>query len=228
MTDDAAAGTATAWAAPRGFAIEMRGAAARWPGPGIGFECDWRGQDADPRRRTEVRLAWTAETLFLRFDCRYRTLTVFPAAAGVAGRRMGLWERAGAEAFLRPEPRRTPPRYGEFEIAPNGLWLDLDIDWERGKVGAGAARELRSGMGSAAWIDRARRRWTAELAIPMQALTREFDPGRPWRANFFRVEGAREPRGYFAWRPTGTPQPQFHVPAAFGRLRFARGGGGGG
>jgi alpha-galactosidase len=38
--------------------------------------------------------------------------------------------------------------------------------------------------------------------------------------NFFRVEGKEEPRGYYAWRPTHTPQPNFHVPSAFGSMRF--------
>jgi len=51
-------------------------------------------------------------------------------------------------------------------------------------------------------------------------LTVKFDPGAVWRVNFFRVEGPNEPRGYYAWRPTHTPQPNFHVPAAFGSMRF--------
>ena len=45
-------------------------------------------------------------------------------------------------------------------------------------------------------------------------------PAAEWRVNFFRVEGAREPRFYSAWRATNTPQPNFHVPEAFGKLRF--------
>jgi len=39
--------------------------------------------------------------------------------------------------------------------------------------------------------------------------------------NFYRVEGAAEPRFYSAWQPTGTPAPNFHVPEAFGELVFA-------
>jgi alpha-galactosidase len=38
--------------------------------------------------------------------------------------------------------------------------------------------------------------------------------------NFFRCEGADPLRYYGAWQPTGTPQPNFHVPAVFGTLRF--------
>ena len=56
----------------------------------------------------------------------------------------------------------------------------------------------------------------------MKALVDHFDPAAEWRLNFFRVEGARESRFYSAWRATNTPQPNFHVPDAFGKLRFAR------
>jgi alpha-galactosidase len=63
--------------------------------------------------------------------------------------------------------------------------------------------------------------WIAELALPMKALIAQFDPAATWRVNFYRVEGATEPRFYSAWLPTRTPVPNFHVPEAFGRLIFA-------
>jgi alpha-galactosidase len=56
----------------------------------------------------------------------------------------------------------------------------------------------------------------------MRCLTAHFDPNRVWRANFYRVEGKAEPRQYMAWQPTHTLQPNFHVPEAFGALRFER------
>jgi alpha-galactosidase len=65
--------------------------------------------------------------------------------------------------------------------------------------------------------------WVAELAIPLKALTDNFDPNAVWRVNFFRVEGPEPRRFYSAWRATHTPEPNFHVPAAFGKLRFAAG-----
>jgi alpha-galactosidase len=80
---------------------------------------------------------------------------------------------------------------------------------------------LKSGLQRSVVLDADGRRWAAELAIPIKALTGEFDPKAVWRANFYRVEGTTEPRSYLAWQPTGTPEPNFHVPAAFGRLRFA-------
>jgi alpha-galactosidase len=95
------------------------------------------------------------------------------------------------------------------------MWIDLDIFPE-------GRRNLESGMERSVWLDREHYIWDAELAIPMRALTANFDPGAVWRVNFFRVEGPQEPRFYSAWRATKTPAPNFHVPEAFGKLRFGR------
>ena len=89
------------------------------------FNADWQGKSADPERETEVRLLWTAEILFLRFQARYRTITVF-ADAEANGRRDQLWDRDVAEAFLQPDGSNLR-RYQEFEVSPNGFWIDLDI-----------------------------------------------------------------------------------------------------
>lgn len=180
------------------------------------FSADWQGKNADPERETQVRLLWTRETLFLQFRARYRELTIFPDAAA-NGRRDHLWDRDVAEVFLQSD-RRSPLRYTEFEVSPNGFWIDLDINLD---PAADRLRDLRSGLARRVQIEESRKFWTAELALPMKALTAHFDPAAAWRVNFFRVEGPREPRFYSSWRPTRTPQPNFHVPEAFGKLLFA-------
>jgi alpha-galactosidase len=180
----------------------------------VTFCRDWQGNNSAPDRQTEVRALWSAETLYVRFECRYRELNVFPDS-DPDGRRDRLWERDVAEAFLQPDPSR-PDAYKEFEVSPNGFWIDLDIS-PRGRP------DLKSGMKRSVATDGRARRWAAEIAIPMKSLAAQFDPEAIWRVNFFRVEGRREPRGYYAWQPTRTPQPNFHVPSAFGRMRFAGG-----
>lgn len=175
------------------------------------FNADWQGKNADPERETEVRLLWTQETLFLRFRARYRTITVFPEAEP-SGRRDQLWDRDVAEVFLQPDHSNLR-RYKEFEISPNGFWIDLDI-------GPGEKRDLKSGLRRRAIRHEAQKIWVTELAIPMKCLVSRFDPADAWRVNFYRVEGAQEPRFYSAWRPTGTQVPNFHVPEAFGELVF--------
>jgi len=98
-------------------------------------------------------------------------------------------------------------------VSPNGFWIDLEI-------GPGEKRDLRSGLMRRVKVDQQSKTWMAEMALPMKSLTARFDPAKAWRVNFFRVEGASEPRFYSAWRPTGTPAPNFHVPASFDKLVF--------
>jgi alpha-galactosidase len=176
------------------------------------FSHDWRGENPDPGRETQVRVLWCPEKLYLRFECRFRELFLF-ADSEPSGRRDHLWDRDVAEAFLQPDPSE-PGRYREFEVSPNGMWIDLDIF-------PGGRRDLESGLERSVTVDERARTWTAEMAIPMRSLTAQFDPRAIWRANFYRVEGSEEPRAYLAWQPTRTAQPNFHVASAFGKLRFA-------
>ena len=178
----------------------------------IVFCSDWQGKNPDEQRETRVRVLWSSQTLCLRFECRYRQLHVFEES-NPDGRHDYLWERDVAEAFLQPDPARER-YYREFEVSPNGMWIDLDIF-------PGGRGDLKSGMRRSVVLDPVAKTWSAELAIPLRALTNSFDPGVVWRANFYRVEGKQETRAYLAWRPTLTRQPNFHIPAAFGYLRFS-------
>jgi alpha-galactosidase len=180
----------------------------------VRFCSDWQGRNPDPERETQVRLLWSQRHLYLRFECRYRELFVFEKA-DPDGRRNHLWDRDVAEAFLQPDPRRER-YYREFEVSPNGMWIDLDIF-------PGGLKDLKSGIERSVELDQQLQVWCAELAIPMRSLISSFEPTTTWRANFYRIEGSKEPRAYLAWQPTHTPQPNFHVPSAFGYLQFGRG-----
>jgi alpha-galactosidase len=206
-------GEIVALALARDIALDAAHPAPEWQNAiAVTFCHDWQGKNPDPVRQTSVRVLWSPQNLYLRFKCSYRELFVF-ADSDSNGRRDHLWERDVAEAFLQPDPSRIR-YYKEFEVAPNGFWLDLDVS-------PGPLRDLKSGLRHSVWLNEAEFTWAAELAIPMRSLTERFDPNEIWRANFYRVEGAKEPRHYLAWQATNTPQPNFHVPSAFGRLRFA-------
>jgi benzodiazapine receptor len=175
------------------------------------FAHNWKGENADPARSTEVRLLWTPDTLFVRFLANYRNITVFPDARE-DGWRDELWNRDVAEVFLQPDSRE-PRRYKEFEVSPNGQWIDLDI-------ASGGKEELRSKLRRRVMQDALAKTWTAELVIPMRSLTPNFDAKQSWRVNFFRVEGEGEARFYSAWSPTYSHEANFHVSGAFGMLVF--------
>src|SRR5215470_1803736 len=65
----------------------------------IAFCSDWQDKNSAPDRETQVRVLWSKDTLYLRFECRYRELHVF-TDSDPNGRRDHLWERDVAEAFL--------------------------------------------------------------------------------------------------------------------------------
>ena len=111
-------------------------------------------------------MLWCPEKLYLRFECRFRELFLF-ADSEPSGRRDHLWDRDVAEAFLQPDPAREH-YYREFEVSPNGMWIDLDIF-------PGGLADLKSGLKKSAVLDAATHRWAAELAIPMKAITPAFE-----------------------------------------------------
>jgi alpha-galactosidase len=175
----------------------------------------WSGADAPPSRHAEVRIIWSAEALTVRFECKQTEPLLINDSPQLDKKTIGLWERDVCEFFLAPDLAR-PNRYLEFEVAPTGEWLDLAIelingvrhtDWEfRSRMTAaarGGGEQVMIGM---------RLPWSESLPWPQV--------GDVWRANLFRCLGLGNER-YLAWQPTGTPQPNFHVPEAFGRLEFA-------
>jgi hypothetical protein len=62
------------------------------------------------------------------------------------------------------------------------------------------------------------------IRIPFSSLGRSAPVhGETWRANFFRIDCSTSRDAEFsAWQPTLKQPADFHVPAAFGELRFQR------
>lgn len=147
--------------------------------PSVRFEADWQGKNADPERETEVRMLWTSDTLYLRFRAKYRAITVF-SDAEANGRRDQLWDRDVAEVFLQPNPAK-PRRYKEFEVSPNGMWIDLEI-------APGKKHDLKSRLRRRVVVNGVGKTWIAELALPMKCLVEKFDAAAIWRVNFYRVD----------------------------------------
>ncbi len=174
------------------------------------FCSDWQGKNTDAQRATEVRLLWSPETLWVRFASRYRELYLYPESNQ---RLYRLWDRDVAEMFIQPPGDAGSHRYKEFEVSPNGNWLDLDVV-------SGRDTNLNCDVKTRATALARTKMWTAELAIPLKCLTANFDPNSTWRVNFFRAEGKDPARFYSSWHATNTPAPNFHVPEVFGELRF--------
>lgn len=212
MADD----TVTALRAPRELDVHDLAAAAWRAAPTVALTQQWSGEPAPAHRHAHARVLWTPDALHVHFDCVQDEPLIQRAQPDRTRKVMGLWDHDVCEVFVAPDPQR-PEHYYEFEVAPTAEWLDVEISWRpEGRV---SNWQYASGMHAAARIEPGR--VELALAVPWSALGGAPQAGDVWRVNLFRCVGPLGPdRGYLAWRPTHTPEPAFHVPAAFGHMRF--------
>ena len=175
----------------------------------------WSGAEAPPARHASARVRWSNEALHLLFDCRQQEPLVASADPQTHQKTIGLWDRDVCEIFIAPDPE-APEIYYEFEAAPTGEWLDVAItfkDQERQ-----ADWSFLSGMTVASRKEG--ERLLIGMRIPWTTRIPKPAPGQEWRVNFLRCIGSGDDRGYLAWQPTRTAEPNFHVPSVFGWLLF--------
>jgi hypothetical protein len=182
---------------------------------GVSFDTDNFGQPVEGHR-TEVRSQWTDKHIYFLFVCPYKELNLKPDPQ-TTEETPRLWEWDVAEVFVGSDFENIR-LYKEFELSPQGEWIDLDI----------RSREIRpevnmkwnSGWEVKARIDKANQVWYGEMKIPLASIdNRRPKPGNEMRINFYRAQGNPEDRIYLCWQPTN--DRSFHQPAAFGKLRLA-------
>ena len=176
----------------------------------------WSGAAAPSERHAEVRLGWNNEGLLIRFVCSQHEPLVAAEHPVTNQKTIGLWDRDVCEIFVAPDSA-SPDHYFEFEAAPTGEWIDLGIQIT--KSGKETEWDYSSGMKTDASV--AAERIVVGMLIPWSERIPKPNRGVQWRVNLFRCVGNNEATRYLAWRPTRTPEPNFHVPEAFGKLVFA-------
>ena len=176
----------------------------------------WSGAPAPVERQAEARICWSDEALHVRFVCHQHEPLIVAAEPQTNRKTLGLWDRDVCEIFIAPNPD-NPSRYFEFEAAPTGEWVDLGIvlategrltDWD-----------YNSGFSVSASVEETRIK--VAMSIPWSNSIPKPNPEDLWLINLFRCVGPEAPDRYLAWRPTRTPEPNFHVPEAFGSLIFS-------
>jgi hypothetical protein len=199
------------------FALTADPSSPEWKQAGVVFAENGPKGDPAPGHRTEIRSRWTDRNLYFLFICPYETLYLKPNPATAADTDK-LWDWDVAEVFVGTDFQNIK-RYKEFEVSPQGEWVDLDIDLTHAQPIGGIT--WNSGFASKARIDRDKKIWYAEMRIPMDKIDdRRPEPGREMRVNLYRIEGAPPNRIYIAWQPTG--KATYHVPEAFGRLKLVK------
>lgn len=167
--------------------------------------------------RTEVRSRWTGRNLYFLFICPYEQLYLKPDPKKDTETNQ-LWNWDVAEVFIGSDFKNIR-RYKEFEISPQGEWVDLDIDLDKPHHEDGWL--WNSGLQAAARIDGAAKIWYAFMRIPYSALdSRTATAGNVLRMNLFYSQGARPNHKSVVWQPTHARS--FHVPEAFGELKLVK------
>ena len=174
----------------------------------------WSGEETPVGSHAEVRILWSNESLNVQFICNQAQPLIVNAKPQLDQKTMGLWDRDVCEIFIGPF-QDQPHRYFEFEAAPTGEWVELAVHFSETKRENDF--EFESGITVAAHVSEDR--VIIGMRIPWSATIPKPQHGDEWRANLFRCVGLGNER-YLAWQPTFTAEPNFHVPEAFGRLKF--------
>jgi hypothetical protein len=179
-------------------------------------EVDSQGHSM-PEYRTEVRSRWTSKNLYVLFICPYNELYLKPSP-DTAKETNELWKWDVAELFIGSDFRDIN-RYKEFEVSPQGEWIDLDINLALPHHETGWT--WNSGFEVAARIDPDAHIWCGAMRIPFKSIDERAPvAGNLFRANLFRSQGPPGHKQDITWKApmTGT----FHTPERFGKLELVK------
>jgi hypothetical protein len=187
-----------------------------WSGaPSVIADKDRQG-NAVAGHRTEIFLQWTGNDLYLLFVCPYEELHL-KAHPCLTEETNELWNWDVAEVFIGDDFKNIR-RYKEFEVSPQGEWVDLDVNLDKPPHEVGWV--WQSGCEVAARIDAEQKVWYGFMRIPWLAIdSRPAVVGNELRVNFYRCQGAEPERKYINWQPVNCDS--FHTPESFGILRLA-------
>ena len=177
------------------------------------------------RRATDAGAARQRTTAAAYFDDETLTIVFAGADDGVVATLLEhdapLYQEDVVEVFLAPE---RLAEYFEIEVNPLGATFDARIESPDGVRSTMKTDLAWTCEGLFAGIRRDGGEFGVVLRIPFASLGRTAPAdGETWRGNFFRID--RDPAAgddFLAWQPTMRTPPDFHLPAAFGTLRFER------
>jgi hypothetical protein len=170
-------------------------------------------QGAASPARFQVKMQWTPSNLYLLFICPYDELYLKPDPK-TSEETYQLWNWDVTELFMGADLDNIH-RYREYQVSPQGEWVDLDID--RKAMNADKAWHWNSGFEVQAKIDSAKKIWYGAMKIPMASLdSKPAGAGRKYRLNLYRLSGKGSSRQSTMWTPT--MNRSHHTPERFGFL----------
>jgi len=187
----------------------------------VEFQFPWEQPGA--KQKTEVRLLWDDEALYLGYDCDDSDIV-----AHFDQRDDPTYRDDAVELFINPNPKQNfyyglemnarAVLYDYFYAFPQLLIKRFDM------TGVKLATHLRGTLNVTSDKDQG---WSLELAIPwhnFQELVRKLppEPGSTWTANLNRWDGVEPKRRLSQWSDSGMEKPSPHNPPRFGKLVFVQ------
>ncbi len=168
-----------------------------------------------PRFRATARTRWTQKNIYFLFVSPYDELHLKPSPT-TEKETNKLWNWDVAEVFIGSDFNDIQ-RYKEFEVSPQGEWVDLDINLHNPHHEDGWT--WNSGFEAAARIDEAKHTWYAVMRIPFSAIDqRPPDVGNTLRINLFMSQGIPANHHELAWK--APMKETFHAPERFGLIQL--------
>lgn len=165
----------------------------------------------------QVRSRWTDKNVYFLFVCPYEELHLKPSP-DTKKETYELWNWDVAEVFIGSDFQDIK-RYKEFEVSPQGEWIDLDVNLHNPHHEEGWV--WNSHFEFAARIDATNHLWYAVMKIPWSDVdSRTVTAGKKFRVNFYQSQASPTHGREVAWQPTMSTT--FHVPEKFGLLELAR------
>lgn len=177
------------------------------------------GDAAPPRLATSVAAWYDDEYLSVLFSAGDDHIE-----ATMFGHDDPLWQQDVVEFFFAPQDLQ---HYYEVEVSPRGTIFDATVhspDGDRATMHVDRAWTCIDLVAAVRSVTESDGSITVDtlVRVPFASLGRATPGnGETWRANFYRIDRhARYGDEFSAWQPTWKIPPDFHVPAAFGTLRF--------
>lgn len=167
---------------------------------------------------TSVGIEWNDASLFVFFQGHFSSLrSATKSESGLLQRKTHrLWDISDVfEVFigLRATERKM---YKEFQVAPDGRWLDIDV-WNCLEI---SNHHWYSGFRARSLVDIQQNIWKSVLDIPWNCFGADPHSNDEWNVNFYRASGTFHGDELLAWSPVGTGMKCFHRPEHFGRIKF--------
>jgi hypothetical protein len=190
---------------------------------GVIDQVNWPGVHGG--RRTEFRVVWCDDGLYLRYECEDKFIS-----AEALRTNDYVWMDSCVEFFVAPNPAK-PLNYYNFEMNCAGTYLmGTHCDWGEGyrdrsqEIGLTVATTVPGPVKKESLQDDG---WQLVARIPWAHFERDAvhlppKSGDVWRANFYRI-GGRTEKQCATWSPITNPKPQFHLPQYFGEIVFTGG-----